>query len=107
MLVQGTPSGGDPVNVYYAKMHTLDATSSTIPPQYEETVATGAAAYAALAWASFATNRVNAGGQDTWRNYLTWGQERLAAFAGMLAKYSRQNTVRAHRLYSPAADAEV
>ncbi len=71
MLVQGAPIGGDPVNVYYGKMHTLDANGSTIPPQLEEVVATGAVAYAALEWASFATNRVNVGGQDTWRNYLT------------------------------------
>jgi hypothetical protein len=103
LLVQATPTGGDPVNVHYGKMHTLDASGSTVPAQFEETVATGAAAYAALEWASFATNRINAGGQDTWRNYLVWGQARLAAFAATLAKHSRQNTVRAHRLYTPAA----
>jgi len=102
LLVDATPPGGQSVNIYYGKMHTLDATTSTIPPHLEELVATGAAAYAALEGASFATNRINVGGQDGWRQYLTWGQERLAVFSRALAKHSRRNTVRVRRLYTPA-----
>jgi len=102
LLVNDTPPGDESVNIYYGKMHTLDATTSTIPPQLEELVANGAAAYAALEWASFATNRVNVGGQDVWRQYLAWGQERLAAFSRALAKHSRRNAVRVRRLYTPA-----
>jgi hypothetical protein len=102
LLVDATPPGDQSVNIYYGKMHTLDATTSTIPPRLEELVATGAVAYAALEWASFATNRINVGGQDVWRQYLTWGQERLAAFSRALAKHSRRNAVRVRRLYTPA-----
>lgn len=102
LLVDATPPGGQSVNIYYGKMHTLDASTSTIPPHLEELVASGAAAYAALEWASFATNRVNVGGQDVWRQYLTWGQERLAVFSRALAKHSRRNAVRVRRLYMPA-----
>jgi len=102
LLVDATPPGGESVNIYYSKMHTMDDTTSTIPPHLEELVATGATAYAALEWASFATNRVNVGGQDVWRQYLTWGQERLAAFSRALAKHSRRNAVRVRRLYTPA-----
>jgi len=102
LLVDATPPGDQSVNIYYGKVHTLDATTSTIPPHLEELVATGAAAYAALEWASFATNRVNVGGQDVWRQYLTWGQERLAAFSRALAKHSRRNAVRVRQLYTPA-----
>ena len=102
LLVDATPPGGQSVNVYYGEMHTLDATTSTIPPHLEELVATGAAAYAALEWASFATNRINVGGQDVWRQYLTWGQERLAVFSRALAKHSRRNAVRVRRLYTSA-----
>ncbi len=102
LLVDATPPGDQSVNVYYGEMHTLDATTSTIPPHLEELVATGAAAYAALEWASFATNRINVGGQDVWRQYLTWGQERLAVFSRALAKHSRRNAVRVRRLYTPA-----
>jgi hypothetical protein len=102
LLVDATPPGGQSVNIYYGKIHTLDATTSTIPPHLEELVASGAAAYAALEWASFATNRINVGGQDVWRQYLTWGQERLAVFSRALAKHSRRNAVRVRRLYTPA-----
>ena len=102
LLVDATPPGDQSVNVYYGEMHTLDATTSTIPPHLEELVATGAAAYAALEWASFATNRINVGGQDVWRQYLTWGQERLAVFSRALAKHGRRNAVRVRRLYTPA-----
>jgi hypothetical protein len=102
LLVDATPPGGQSVSICYGKMHTLDATTSTIPPHLEELVATGAAAYAALEWTSFATNRINVGGQDVWRQYLTWGQERLAAFSRALARHSRRNAVRVRQLYTPA-----
>jgi hypothetical protein len=102
LLVDATPPGDQSVNIYYGEMHTLDATTSTILPHLEELVASGAAAYAALEWASFATNRINVGGQDVWRQYLTWGQERLAAFSRALAKHSRRNAVRVRQLYTPA-----
>jgi hypothetical protein len=102
MLIDAAPAGVESVNVYYTKLHTLDATSSTLPSRFEDVVATGAAAYAALEWASFATNRVNVGGQDVWRDYLTWGQERLAEFESALAEYGRRNAVRVRQLYRPA-----
>jgi len=102
MLIDSTPGGAESVNVYHTKLHTLDATSSTLPSRFEDVVATGAGAYAALEWASFATNRVNVGGQDVWRDYLTWGQERLAEFERALARHGRRNAVRARSLYRPA-----
>src|SRR3990172_6104856 len=102
MLIDAAPAGVESVNVYYTKLHTLDATSSTLPTRFEDVVATGAAAYAALEWASFATNRLNVGGQDVWRDYLTWGQERLAEFESALAEYGRRNAVRVRQLYRPA-----
>ena len=65
-------------------------------------IAGGAGAYAALEWASFSTNRVNVGGRDVWREYLLWGQERLAEFQRALARYGRRNAARVRRLYAPA-----
>ena len=102
LLVVAAPSGGQGVTVYYGAMHTLDATSSTLPVYLEDLVATGAAAYAALEWASFATNRINVGGEDVWRQYMVWGQDRLAAFLRRLAEMGRKNMVRARSLYVPA-----
>ncbi|MFQ6019595.1 MAG: hypothetical protein ACE5KW_02445 [Dehalococcoidia bacterium] len=103
LLVDAKPLSAQSVNVYYTKMHTLDATTSTVPSRFEDLIATGGAAYAALEWSSFATNRINVGGQEVWRHYLTWGQERLAQFHRALAKHGRANAVRVRRLYPPAA----
>lgn len=104
LLIDGAPAAADSVSVYYTKLHTLDGSSSTVPAKFEDVLAAGAAAYAAIEWASFATNRVNAGGQSVWRDYLSWGQHRLAEFQSALARHNRRNAVRARRLYAPAAD---
>jgi len=90
--------------VYYTKLHTIDGSGSTVPARYEDMIAMGAAGYAAVEWASFSTNRVNVGGQDVWRDYLTWGQSRLAEFQAAMAEYGRRNAVRVRRLYAPAVD---
>ena len=102
LLVDSPPLAAREVNVFYGRLHTLDDTTSTVPAALEDVLATGAAAYAALEWASFASNRVNVGGADVWRSYLVWGQERLAAFAAALARHGRRSGVRARRLYCPA-----
>ncbi len=102
LLTASAPSGGQGVNVYHGVMHTLGATSSTLPAHLEDLVANGAGAYAALEWASFATNRINVGGEDVWRQYLVWGQDRMAAFLRSLAELGRKNTVRTRSLYVPA-----
>ena len=103
LLVDGAPIEGEAVRVRYAMLHTLDADGTTIPELLHDLVATGAAVYAAIEWASYASNRVNVGGTETWRNYHTWAQERLAAFAKALAKHGRERRLRSHRLY-PASD---
>ena len=104
LLVEAVPAGGENVNVYWTKLQTIDATSSTVPARFEDVIADGAGGYAALEWASFSTNRINAGGREVWREYLAWGQERLATFQRALARHGRRNAVRARRLYTPAAD---
>lgn len=105
LVVDRAPHAGERATVSYSKLHTLTDDASTLPAALEEIVATGAGGYAALEWASFATNRVNAGGTDTWRHYHIWAQERLAAFARALAKHGRERRVRSRQLYRPAGDA--
>ncbi|HEY8490576.1 MAG TPA: hypothetical protein VIO14_06250 [Dehalococcoidia bacterium] len=102
LLVETAPQAAEPVRVLYARLHSLDAAGSTVPPQLEELLAAGAAAYAALEQAAYAVNRVNAGGPDVWRQFQAWGNERLAAFTRGLARYGRRNAVRVRRLYLPA-----
>ena len=102
LLVDGVPGAGSDVIVRYSQLHTLDGSSSTLPQALEDVAAGGAAAYAALEWSSYATNRVNVGGADAWRDYHTWAQERLASFHKALAKHGRERRLRARRLYVPA-----
>ncbi|MBI3040257.1 MAG: hypothetical protein HYY80_01145, partial [Chloroflexi bacterium] len=54
--------GGANAYIYYGKLHTLDATSSTIPAVYEDLIAAAAVGYAAVEWSVYAVNRVNFGG---------------------------------------------
>ncbi len=72
LLIDFTPNAGEDVSVRYTRMHTIDGTGSTLTLALEQLVATGAAVYAALEWASYATNRVNAGGTDAWRHFHVW-----------------------------------
>ena len=103
MHVMPPPDDGESVTVYYGALHRLDQTSSTLPEGLEEMLITGAAAYAAMEWANYAVNRLNVGGQDVWRQYLTWAEERLAAFESQLARMGRRSGVRARSLF-PAGD---
>ena len=105
LLTERVPGAAEDVVVRYSALHTIDGTSSTLPAAFEELLATGAAAYAALEWASFATNRVNVGGAETWRDYHTWAHEQLAVFAKGLAKHGRERRLRSRRMYRPAEGA--
>ena len=88
-------------HVYYGRLHTFDAQSSTIPTKLEDLVATGAEGYAAVEWAIFAINRVNVGGTMTHREFLNWGREKLKYFKQELRRLGRRNRVRLSKLYKP------
>jgi len=92
---------GSNAYIYYGKLHTLDAASSTISTQHEDLVATGAGGYAAVEWAVYAVNRVNVGGGITPREFLAWGNERLKYFKQELRRLGRRNRVRVRSLYKP------
>jgi len=100
LLGDEVPDGSN-AYVYYGKLHTLDATSSTIPTKHEDLVATGAGGYAAIEWAVYAINRVNVGGTMTPREFLTWGKDRLRFFKDELKRLGRRNRVRIRSLYKP------
>ena len=87
--------------MYWGSLHTLDERTSTLPSVAEETVVTGAAAYAALEWASFATNRANVTGADAFSDYRAWGESRLGRFRESLQGFGRQARLRTASLYTP------
>jgi len=100
LLGDVVPDGSN-AHIYYGKLHTLDATSSTIPARHEDLVVTGACGYAAIEWAIYAINRVNIGGGVTPGEFLNWGREKLACFEAELKKMSRRNRIRASSIYKP------
>ena len=73
------------------------------PGAHDDLVALGAAAYAALDWTSFATNRINTGGDDVWGRYKAFGEERLRDFRSEIRRIGRNNTVRQRRMYTTDA----
>jgi len=93
--------GGSNCNIYYGKLHTLDASASTIPTKLEDLIATGACGYAAVEWAGYAINRVNVGGTITPQEFLAWGNEKLKFFNNGLKRLSRRNRIRIRSLYKP------
>jgi len=100
LLGSEVPDGSD-AYIYYGKLHTLDAESSTIPTQHEDLIATGACGYAAVEWAAYAINRVNIGGAVTPAEFMKWGKEKLKVFKQELKRLGRRNRVRLRSLYRP------
>jgi len=92
---------GSNAYIYYGKIHTLDALSSTLPAHHEDLIATGAGGYAAVEWAVYAINRVNVGGGITPKEFLAWGNEKLRCFKQELRRLGRRNRVRVRSLYKP------
>jgi hypothetical protein len=90
---------GSNCNVYYGMLHTLDGQGSTIPTKHEDLIATGAEGYAAMEWASYAINRVSAGGTTTPAEFLNWGNQKLGQFRSELKRLGRRNQVRIRQLY--------
>ncbi|MBF6606794.1 MAG: hypothetical protein IVW53_14595 [Chloroflexi bacterium] len=100
MDLVNAPTAPDNVAIYWLKPHTLDSSSSTIPPHHDELITEGAAGYAALDWTSYATNRLNIGSADVWGRYKAFADERLRQFRQDIARLGRINTVRQRQLYS-------
>jgi hypothetical protein len=100
MLIDETPGASEDVDVYWTALHVVDGDGSTVDARDDQLLLTGAAAYAALEWASYATNRANTSGPQAVRDYASWGQARLEEFQAGLRRLRR---LRSARLYTPAA----
>lgn len=100
-LLGGVVPDGSNAYIYYGKLHTLDGSTSTIPPKHEDLVATGACGYAAVSWAAYSINRVNVGGAMTPREFSTWGEDRLRTFNDALKRLGRRQRIRTSQLYQP------
>ncbi|MEX0785926.1 MAG: hypothetical protein WD939_04760 [Dehalococcoidia bacterium] len=96
----GAPSGTPDVAVYWHKVHSINGTV-TFSSSHDDIIATGAAGYAALEWASFSSNRLNIGGDEVWGRYMEFANVRLAAFREQLRRLPEAGRARSSRLYVP------
>ncbi len=92
------PDGGNAC-IYYEKAHTLDTSSSSIPSHLEELVICSACGYAAIEWAAYSINRVNTGGSETHREFLSWGKTKIDYFRSELKRMGSKNRVRVKQMY--------
>ena len=101
LLTERVPSEGEQATLCYGKLHSLDYTGSTVPEGLEDVLVAGASGYAALSMSGFTINRLNAGGDTVWRDYMDWGRERLNVFHRALARHGHGGRLRARQLRRP------
>lgn len=99
LLGDEVPNGSN-CRIYYGKLHTLDAQSSSIPSQHEDTVAIGAEGYALVEWAAYSINRVSLGGKETPQDFRVSGEGLLSQFKRELTRL--RSRLRARKLYLPS-----
>jgi hypothetical protein len=102
LLISETPGDAEEVAVYWGSLHEANADGSTLASVHEDLVILGAGGYAALEWASFATNRANVGGSEVVEQYATWGAEALSRFNGQLRRLREVSRLRVSSLYTAA-----
>jgi len=98
-LVGDVNGDGSDCFVYWSKVHTLDASTSTIPTYLEDVLALGAAAYAVLAQAQYRSDVAGIGGDRADTDYQSWGAAMLKEFKAQLKRFGRDQKLKISRLY--------
>ena len=91
---------GDDARVRWDKQHTLDATTSTIPEQFEEIIVLGSTGYLATSASVYTVDRATIAGRHATINFLKWGQARLDRYEKKLRAIGRDTRVISKELYS-------
>ena len=91
---------GDDARIRWHKQHTLDATSSTIPQEFEEIIVLGATGYLATSASVYTVDKASTGGPATTTNYLKWGQTRLEYYHARLKAIAVTNRILPRELYT-------
>ncbi len=97
--LESAPEGSQNVNVFWHAAHS-SAGNGTFPEAHDDIIAGGAAGYAALEWASFASNRLNVGGDDVWGRYTEFANVRIREFHEALRRLPEANLLRSGRFYT-------
>ena len=93
---------GDGINarVRWYKEHTLNATSTTIPAQFEEIIVLGATGYLAASASAYTVDKASIAGKWATINFLKWGQERLELYQKKLKAISRNSRIISKEFYT-------
>ncbi len=91
------PPRGERVRIRYLARHTLDEEGSTVPEALNGILATGGAGHAAIAWAAFAIDRLDASEEVTAQR-RAWGESRLRLFHARLRAHERPRRLGRGRL---------
>ena len=105
LLTETEPAAVEDVNLFWGSLHTVDGSQSTLPAPAEDALLLGAGGYAAVEWASFATNRANVSGAQAAEQYLKWGQAQLARFAEQLRGFGEKARLRSSAAFTPGGPA--
>lgn len=101
LRVSTAPATGNlNVDVFWGQLHACSSVSLTVPTSHWDLVLTGAGAYAAEEWASYASNRVNLDAKAV-TQYLEQARRKLTHFHAELHRPGRSGTVRVRTAYAP------
>lgn len=98
-LIGDAEGDGSNCYVYWGKVHTLDASTSTIPSYLEDVLALGAAAYAVLAQGQYRTDVAGIGGDRADSDYQSWGTGMLKEFKAQLKRFGRGRRLKVGQMY--------
>ena len=99
-LIGDYEGDGEDCYIFWGKVHTLDAATSSIPARLEDIVALGATAYAAISLSQYHSDRASTGGEDVDRDYASWGRDRLKEFKQQLKLAGRSRKLKTGKLYT-------
>lgn len=98
-LIGDAQGDGKNCYVYWGKVHTIDASTSTIPAYLHDVLALGAAAYAVLAQTQYRVDTVGFGGDQADRDYQSWGDRMLKEFTAQLKRFGRDRKLKISQFY--------
>lgn len=100
MLIEETPGASENVDVYYGAVHTVDASGSSLPAEWDWVVLVGGAGYAAAQLQLEATNKANTAGLQAVRDWQAISGSKLSAFRRALRGLG--SGLKVSTLYVPA-----
>lgn len=98
-LTGGIEGDGTNCYVYWSRIHTLDATTNSVPAYLHDILALGAAAYAVLSQTQYRTDTAGFGGEQADRDYQTWGDRMLREFTRQLKRFGRGRNLKISQFY--------